>query len=89
MLSGTSVVGLPFVDNYIFYITVYLSPLALLVLIVLLNKGYEVFTKPKVLFYVVELLIAGLSVAFILVSDPYRIYILLVTIILSTLAIVI
>jgi len=54
-----------------------------MLLIILINRNFEVFTKAKVLFYVVELLIAGLTVSFIMLSDPYRYYILLATIILA------
>jgi len=60
-----------------------LVPLGLMLLIILINRNFEVFTKAKVLFYVVELLIAGLTVSFIMLSDPYRYYILLATIILA------
>ena len=64
-------------------------PLGLLVLIMLLNKNYEIFTKAKMWFYVMEILIAGLSIAFILIADPYRSYILLIGIVLGTAAMVV
>jgi len=60
-----------------------------MLLIILINRNFEVFTKAKVLFYVVELLIAGLTVSFIMLSDPYRYYILLATVILAIVGMVI
>lgn len=46
-------VGLPFVSSPTIYITIYLVPLGLLILIMLLNKGYEICTKTKVFFYLI------------------------------------
>ena len=55
----------------------------------LLNKGYEICSKTKVIFYVIEIAMAGLTVGFVMVDDPYRSYILLGTIALSILVIVV
>ena len=81
-------VGLPIVTNYVYYLTVYLVPLGLLILIILLNRNYEVCTKPKVFFYSIEILLVGLTIGFILASDTLRNYILLVTISLSCVVVV-
>ena len=87
MLQPAAMFGLPFVQNSLFYIFIYLVPLGLMLLIVLINRNFEVFTKPKILFYVVELLIAGFTVSFILLPDPYRYYVLLATVILAIIGI--
>jgi hypothetical protein len=87
MLSASAMAGLPFVLISTFYIVVFAAPLALLLLIMLLNKNYEVFTKPKALFYAIECLIIGLIIAFILTPDPYRVYLLLTTILLAIIGI--
>jgi hypothetical protein len=89
MLQSIAMVGLPLVQNYLYYIFIYLVPLGLMLLIVLINRNFEVFTKAKILFYLVELLIAGSSVSFILLPDPYRYYVLLVTVVLAIVAIAI
>lgn len=89
MLSSASVVGLPFVSNSFYYIIIYLVPLALMILIMLLNKSYQILSKEKVLFYVVETVVAGVIVTFVLVEESYKAYILAGTIGAAILAIVI
>ena len=52
MLSPVSMIGLPFIVNSTtYYLMVYAVPLGLMVLIMLLNKNYQVFTVRKVMFY--------------------------------------
>jgi hypothetical protein len=89
MLSSIPMLGIPLVSSATMYSVVYLSPLGLLILIMLLNKGYEICSKTKVIFYVIEIAMAGLTVGFVMVDDPYRSYILLGTIALSILVIVV
>lgn len=89
MLSASSMIGLPFVDNPSYYIMIYLAPAALLVLIILLNKNYEVFTLSKSLFYVTEVMMLVLVVSFLLTPDPYKAYVLLVGVVMAMIAIVV
>lgn len=89
MLSSIPMLGLPLVSSSTMYMIIYLSPLGLLLLIMLLNKGYEICSKGKVIFYVIEIVMAGLTVGFVMLSDPIRSYLLLGTIILCLIVMVI
>lgn len=89
MLSSSSMAGLPFVTSTTLYIVIYLVPLGLLLLVMLLNRGFEVCIKSKIGFYLIEMVIAGLIVGFILAPDPYRSYILVGTICLGVVGMII
>jgi hypothetical protein len=45
MISPLAFIGLPLANTSIFYLIIYLSPLSLLVLIILLNKNFEILSK--------------------------------------------
>ena len=75
-MSPLSFVGLPLVKSSTLATVVYCSPLALLILIIILNRHYEVISKHKVGFYLVELVGVGTAVGFLLAPDPIRHYML-------------
>jgi hypothetical protein len=88
-LSPLSIIGLPMVQSTFLYILVYLSPLALLLLIILLNRNYQIFTKPKIVFYFVEALLPAFAVAFVMVSDTIKCMVVLIAIGLSAIVMII
>lgn len=51
MLSPASLIGLPMCTSKILIVIIFVSPLALLFLILLLNRNMKIFTKAKVKIY--------------------------------------
>lgn len=80
MLSPIGMLGLGMAQSVYVYLPIYLSPLALLLLIVLLNRSYEIISRAKVLFYLIEVGLAGFAVGFVMAPDSVRSYILLAAI---------
>jgi len=58
-------------------------------MIVVLNRNFEVLSVKNVLFFVVELLMPGFAIAFVLLSDPYKHFAILGAMIISFILIVI
>lgn len=87
LLAPASLIGLMLVQSSAFLIIIYCSPLALLLLIVLLNRNMKIITFGNVLFFVTEAVMIGLTVCFILVNDAIKTYILLVVMFLSIIAV--
>lgn len=89
IISPLSILGLPLAQSSLLYMLVYLSPLGLLFLVILLNRNYEIFTKPKVFFYIVEAIIPVFAVLFILMADTFKGIIVLIAIALSVIIVII
>jgi hypothetical protein len=89
MLSPLSIAGLPMVKSQFLYLLVYLAPLALLLLIILLNRNYEIFTKAKIFFYLVEIMMPTFAVLFVIVSDTIKSVIVTIAIAVSILLMII
>lgn len=68
---------------------IYLAPLGLLVLIAILNKDMKILDRNTIKFCVIELIMAGLSVAVIITNDLIRTYILLIVLGLSAIIILV
>lgn len=80
MLAPTTMIGLPLATSETILVVVYCAPFALLILILLLNRNMKVFTKNNIKFFIVELLMVGLTMAFIFLNDEIKTYILMVII---------
>ena len=78
MLSPLAFIGFSFITISPLYCIIYCSPLALLLLILLLNRNMKICTKPNIVFYVIEILMVGVAVGYILVDDLIRSYLLII-----------
>lgn len=76
MISPITFIGFSFISISPFYCLIYGSPLALLLLIILLNRNMKVFTKSNVPFYIIEILMTGVAIAYILVDGTVKTYLL-------------
>ena len=56
ILSPIAMIGLCLVTDSILLIIIYIAPIALLLLIVLLNRGMKILTKPHLIFFIVEVI---------------------------------
>lgn len=72
-----------------FYYVIFLAPIGLLFLLILFNRNYEIWSKIKVLFYIVEVLMCAFPIVFVLVMDEIKSIIVLIAIGLSILMIAI
>ena len=70
-------IGLPLVTSSGLILMVYCIPFGLLILIVILNKDFKIFTIPNALFYTTELIMIGLTITFILVDSTAQSYVIL------------
>lgn len=77
MLAPAAMIGLPMASSEIILVVIYCAPLALLFLIMLLNRNMKVFTKSNVKFFVVEAIMIGVTVGFILLNDEIKTYLML------------
>ena len=66
LLSPLGMIGLPLVSSSGLILLMYCIPFGLLILIIILNKDFKIFTIPNVLFYITELVLIGLIVIVIL-----------------------
>jgi hypothetical protein len=80
-------IGLMMGSSFASLAIVYASPFGLLILILLLNRNMLILTKRNLLFVMTEILMAALTILFIYLSDGFKIYALLITIIGSEIAI--
>lgn len=83
VLAPTSLIGLMLVQSSVYLIIVYCSPLALLLLILLLNHNMKIITFSNFVFFITEIVMIGLTVGFILLGDQAKTYLLLVTMFVS------
>ena len=77
MLAPLSLMGLPLATSKVFLVVIYCSPLALLILILLLNRNMKIFTKENIKFYVTEIMGVGLIITFIFIDNKAKSYFLL------------
>lgn len=77
VLSPIAMIGLCLITNPTLLLIVYCSPIALLLLIILLNRGMKIFTKTNTIFYVIEILYIGMSVGYILFDDIAKSYLII------------
>lgn len=89
IMSPLSIIGLPLVSSTFYYYVIFLSPIGLLFMLILFNRNYEICSKVKVLFYIVEVLMCTFPIIFVLMIDEIKSIIVLIAIGLSTLIIVI
>lgn len=77
MLSPATFIGLPMTSSKLLMIIIYISPVALLFLILLLNRHMKIFTRSKVKVYLSEIVSIALTIAFILFNAKLQTYCLL------------
>lgn len=87
MLQPVSLIGLMLGASEISLAFVYCSPFALFILIILLNRHMKIISKSNMVFVITEISMMSLTILFIFVGEPFKIYVLLVIIILSAIAI--
>jgi hypothetical protein len=89
VLSPAAMVGLPMVSSWMYYLIIYLCPIGLLVMTIVLNKGFEIWTERKIIFYLVEILLPGLVVIFVLVTDPITNFVLVISVFVCVVCIIV
>lgn len=77
MLSPIAMIGLCLISNPTLLLIIYCSPIALLLLIILLNRDMKIFTKTNTIFYVIEIVYIGMSVAYLLFDGTARSYLII------------
>lgn len=70
-------IGLALATSQVILVVVYCAPLALLLLILLLNRNMKILTKPNIKFFLVEIVMIGLTIAFIFLNDQFKTYLLI------------
>jgi hypothetical protein len=83
MLANLGFIGITMANTSEMLLLIYCIPLGLLMLISIVNKDIKILEKNSIKFYIVEILMTILSILVILLSDPIKTYIILVTIIIS------
>lgn len=70
-------IGIPLATSQLILVIVYCAPLALLLLILLLNRNMKIITRPNIKFFITELMMIGLIIAFIFLNDQIKTYLLI------------